>query len=164
MGHMSSLFTFCHEHPNLTAFGSLDQFVMNMNNSPMPNGQMPIPQGGPRTPSMGQFPMGASPHASHLPPPGSPHVVGSPVPGVMQAPGMHPSQSQQGTTSNGPSATTSPAGTKRRRASGIKAEDDMNGGPTSVPTPAGNPQINGLQGKAKPPTPRMQKKQKVNAA
>ena len=163
MGHMTPLFLYCHANPSLTAFASLDQLVQTYNSIPGPNtnGQMAMQQGGPRTPGMGQFPMGASPHVAHLPAPGSPHV-GSPAPGSMQAPGMHPSQSQQGTASSGPSANTSPAGTKRRRPSGVKAEDEMNGGPTSAPTP--NPQVNGLQGKAKPPTPRMQKKQKVNSS
>lgn len=132
MGHMSPLFSYCHSHPNLTAFTSLEQLVQTLNTTPASNanGQMAMQQGGPRTPGMTQFPMGASPHVSHLPTPGSPHV-GSPAPGNMQAPGMHPSQSQQGTASSGPSANTSPAGTKRRRPSGVKTEDDMNGGPTS---------------------------------
>lgn len=168
MGHMTPLFSYSHENPTLTAFSTLDQYVQtvirNSAGNVNVNGQVAMQQGGPRTPGMGQFPMGASPHAAHLPPPGSPHVVGSPAAGTMQAPAMHPSQSQQGTNSNGPSANTSPAGTKRRRPSGVKTEDDMNGGPTSAPTPAGNPQVNGLQGKAKPPTPRMPKKQKVNAS
>lgn len=176
MGHMTPLFSYSHENPSLTAFSTLDQYVSNVIRGPANNAningqvaalqQQQQQQGGPRTPGMGQFPMGASPHIANLPPPGSPHVVGSPAAGAMQAPAMHPSQSQQGATnSNGPSANTSPAGTKRRRPSGVKTEDDMNGGgATSAPTPAGNPQVNGLQGKAKPPTPRMQKKQKVNAS
>ncbi len=75
---------------------------------------------------------------------------------------MHPSQSQQGTSSGGPSANTSPAGGKRRRPSGVKTEDDMNT-PASAPTPSGGAQVNGIQGKTKPQTPRMPKKQKVNA-
>lgn len=165
MGYMNSLFTFSHTYPTLTAFGALDQYVQIFCLPPQ-NGNVPmmLPQGGPRTPGMGQFPIGASPHLTHLPPPGSPHVMGSPAAGVMQAPSMHRSQSQQGPGSNVASANTSPAGTKRRRPSGVKAEDDMNGAPTSVPTPSANPQVNGLQGKTKPPTPRMQKKQKVNPA
>ena len=161
MDRMTPLFGYCHENPTLTAFGGLEQYVQTIKSQMMgQNAGAPVP----RTPGMGQFPIGASPHLSHLPAPGSPHLVGSPAPGVMQAPGMHPSQSQQGNPSNGPSANNSPIGTKRRRPSGIKTEEDTNGGPTSAPAAPGNPQVNGLQGKVKPPTPRLQKKQKVNAS
>lgn len=78
----------------------------------------------------------------------------------MQAPGMQLQQSQQGTSSSGPSANTSPASNKRRRPSTVKAEED-----SGAPTPAslGGAQVNGVANK-KPQTPRMQKRQKVNAA
>ena len=176
---MTPLFGFCHDNPTLTAFTGLDQYVQTLLASSAANGgingQLVSGPTGQRTPGIGQLPIGASPHPAHIPPPGSPHVGGSPAAGamqatglqapIMQAPGMHLSQSQQGNNnSSGPSANTSPAGTKRRRASGVKMEDDMNGGPTSAPAAPGNPQVNGLQGKSKPPTPRMQKKQKVNAS
>lgn len=79
----------------------------------------------------------------------------------MQAPSMQLQQSQQGTSSSGPSANTSPASNKRRRPSTVKAEED-----SGAPTPAnmGAPQVNSAA--KKPPTPRMahNKRQKVNAA
>lgn len=89
--------------------------------------------------------------------------MGSPAQGHMQAPGMTLQQSQQGTSSSGPSANTSPASNKRRRPSGVKTEDDS-GAPTPVMGPG--PQVNGvaMAGKAKPPTPRMQKRVKGNPA
>lgn len=90
-----------------------------------------------------------------LPGSGSPHVGASPVPGHMQAPAMQMQQSQQGTSSSGPSANTSPASNKRRRPSTVKVEEDGSG----APTPAGS-QVNGRAGK--PPTPRMPKRQKAN--
>ena len=159
---MNPLFNFYHTNPGLAPYTALEQYVTNIaaGNAQNMNGQ-PMQQGPPRTPSFGQFGLGASPHAAHLQLPGSPHI-GSPATGGMQAPGMHPSQSQQGTSSGGPSANTSPAGAKRRRPSGVKTEDEMNT-PASAPTPQGGAQVNGIQNKAKPPTPRMQKKQKVNA-
>ena len=159
MGQMNPLFSFYHSHPGLSAYSALEQYVTNLNtNGQAVNGQAMVP-GAPRTPSFGQFPMGASPHAAHLQLPGSPHMGGSPAAGGMQAPGMHPSQSQQGTSSSGPSANTSPAGTKRRRPSTVKVEDEM-GTPASAPTPGAGPQVNGIQ-KNKPNTPRMSKKTKV---
>jgi hypothetical protein len=159
---MQPLMQFYHARPGLAPYAALDHYVAGINASAQGamNGQ-PLPQGTPRTPSFGGFAMGASPHAQHLQLPGSP-LVGSPANAAMQAPGMQISQSQQGTSSSGPSANTSPAGAKRRRPSGVKTEDDMNT-PANAPTPSGGVQVNGIQSKAKPPTPRMQKKQKVAA-
>lgn len=166
MGTMNPLFQAAHQHPNMGAYRVLDEYVgnqisqpgvQNMNGQAMPNGPNP------RTPGFGQFPMGASPHAAHLQLPGSPHI-GSPAAGTMQAPTMQMQHSQQGSSSNA-SATTSPAGQKRRRPSGVKTEEDTPGG---APTPAasgGVSQVNGVAGnKTKPPTPRMQKRVKGNPA
>ncbi|KAI1496516.1 LIM-domain binding protein-domain-containing protein [Biscogniauxia marginata] len=166
MGQMSPLFNFYHSHPNLSPYTALEQYVnANITNAPQQpavNGhqQSNMPQN-PRTPSFGQFPMGASPAATHLQLPNSPHM-GSPAQGHMQAPGMQLQQSQQGTSSSGPSANTSPASNKRRRPSTVKAEED-----SGAPTPAsiGGPQVNGVaMGGKKPPTPRIQKRQKPNPA
>lgn len=160
---MNPLFNFCHAHPGMAPYSALDQYVNNINAMTQNMNGQAMPPGGPRTPGFGGFPMGASPHAAHLQLPGSPHV-GSPAPGAMQAPSMHPSQSQQGTNSSGPSANTSPAGTKRRRPSAVKAEDNTDT-PASAPTPSGGAQVNGVPGgKGKPPTPRMQKRAKGNPA
>jgi hypothetical protein len=162
---MIPLFGFCHGHPGLAPYQALDQYVSHINSvAQNMNGQI-MPQGGPRTPSFGQFQMGQSPHTANMQLPGSPHI-GSPAPGTMQAPGMQLQQSQQGTSSSGPSANTSPAGTKRRRpSSAVKNEEDT---PGSAPTPSGGgagPQVNGVQhGKTKPPTPRMPKRVKGNPA
>lgn len=165
MGAMNPLFHAAHQHPAMGAYRVLDDYVTNqisqpgapnMNGQAMSNGQaMP---NGPRTPGFGQFPMGASPHAPHLQLPGSPHI-GSPAAGGMQAPAMQMQHSQQGTSSSGPSATTSPAGQKRRRPSGVKVDEDA---PVNAPTPGGISQVNGVGGK-KPQTPRMQKKARVGA-
>lgn len=180
MGQMGPLFQYYHAHPGMAPYSALEQYVnqintpaqqnmnmnmaMNMNmNMNMANGQPPMQQGGPRTPSFGQFQMGQSPAQAHQMLPASPHI-GSPAPGQMQAPSMQLQASQQGTSSSGPSANTSPAqNNKRRRPSGVKNEED---GPGSAPTPAtaGTPQINGVQGKTKPPTPRMPKRVKGNPA
>lgn len=152
MGQMNPLFGFTHSNPGIGPYAALEQYVSTQINIAPPNmnGQ-PMPQGGPpRTPSFGQYPMGASPAAVHMNLPGSPHM-GSPAPGHMQAPGMQMQQSQQGTSSSGPSANTSPASNKRRRPSGVKLEDDGSGAPTP----------NGM-GRAKPPTPRMPKRVKGN--
>lgn len=159
MGQMSPLFGFYHAHPGQTVYSALDQYVTTINAASQ-NGQH-IAQGIPRTPSFNQFGVGASPAMANAGLPGSPHVVGSPAPGPMQAPGMQLQASQQGTSSSGPSANTSPSqNNKRRRASAVKTEDD---GPASAPTPGaiGTPQMNG---KAKPPTPRMQKRLKTGNA
>lgn len=173
---MGPLFQYYHAHPGVAPYSALEQYVnqintpaqqnmnmaMNMNMN-MANGQPPMQPGGPRTPSFGQFQMGQSPAQAHQMLPGSPHI-GSPAPGQMQAPSMQLQASQQGTSSSGPSANTSPAqNNKRRRPSGVKNEDD---GPGSAPTPAtaGTPQLNGVQTKTKPPTPRMPKRVKGNPA
>lgn len=118
MGQMNPLFGYCHSHPGLPPYTALEQYVGQIS-APVPpamNGQ-PMPQGGPRTPSFGQFQMGASPAMANSMLPGSPHIVGSPVPGQMAAPMMALQASQQGTSSSGPSANTSPAqnSNKRRR-------------------------------------------------
>lgn len=169
MGQMNPLFGFTHSNPGLGPYAALEQYVSThingapgqMMNGPMMNGQMMngqmmngqmMPGGAPRTPSFGQFPIGASPAAAHMNLPGSPHI-GSPAPGVMQAPNMAIQASQQGTSSSGPSANTSPASNKRRRPSAVKAEDDGSG----AGTPASGP-----NGRTKPPTPRMPKRVKGN--
>ncbi|KAL2018539.1 hypothetical protein VTK56DRAFT_751 [Thermocarpiscus australiensis] len=163
IGQMNPLFAYYHAHPGLAPYAALDQYVSQINASqPVMNGQ-PMPQGGgPRTPGFGQFQMGASPAMANSMLPGSPHIAGSPVPGQMAAPVMQLQASQQGTSSSGPSANTSPAqSNKRRRPSAVKAEEDA---PASAPTPApvGTPQLNGVQGKGKhPPTPRIPKRQKT---
>jgi hypothetical protein len=99
---------------------------------------------------MGQFPMGQSPSTVHL---GLPENVigGSPAQGNMQAPGMALQQSQQGTSSSGPSANTSPNVSSKRRRASVKTETDDAA------------QANGVQSKVKP-SPRMGgKRQKGNA-
>lgn len=163
---MTPLFHAAHSHPTMGAYRVLEDYVTNQigqGGAPNMNGGQAMANGqamhnGPRTPGFAQFPMGASPHAAHLQLPGSPHI-GSPAAGGMQAPSMQVQHSQQGTSSSGPSATTSPAGQKRRRPSGVKTEEDV---PANTPTPAGGvPQVNGV-GK-KPQTPRMQKKARVGA-
>lgn len=146
MGQMNPLFAFTHANPGLGPYAALEQYV-----STYINGQ-PMPGVAPRTPSFGQFPIGASPAAANMNLPGSPHV-GSPAPGAMQAPNMAIQASQQGTSSSGPSANTSPASNKRRRPSAVKAEDDGSG----AGTPAS---VNGVA--RKPPTPRMPKRVKGN--
>jgi hypothetical protein len=164
MGQMNPLFGYYHQHPGLAPYSALDQYVATQINSQQQgmNGQ-PMPQGGPRTPSFGQFQVGASPAMANSMLPGSPHIVGSPIPGQMAAPMMQLQASQQGTNSSGPSANTSPAqnSNKRRRPSTVKGEEDA---PASAPTPVpmGTPQLNGVQIKGKqPPTPRMPKRHKT---
>jgi len=162
LDQMNPLFTFVQQHPGIAPYSALEQYVNQINNSgQVVNGQS-LPQGGPRTPSFNQFNIGASPGMANQMLPGSPHI-GSPAPGHMQAPGMQLQASQQGTSSSGPSANTSPSqNNKRRRASAVKTEDDT---PASAPTPGavGTPQMNGVQGKGKqPPTPRMNKRMKTN--
>ncbi|KAJ4997134.1 Transcriptional activator ptaB [Colletotrichum sp. SAR 10_66] len=159
IGQMNPLFSYCHAHNNLGPYAALEQYVSQINSAPQNMNGQAMPGQGPRTPSFGQFPMGASPAQPHMQLPGSPHITGSPAPGHMQAPGMQMQQSQQGTSSSGPSANTSPASNKRRRPSGVKMEEDG----SSAPTPGG-PQVNGVQNKGKPPTPRMQKRLKGNPA
>ncbi|OTB04812.1 hypothetical protein M426DRAFT_148054 [Hypoxylon sp. CI-4A] len=167
VGQMNPLFNFYHTHPGLSPYSALEQYVShnitNVPQQPMVNGQ---PQGNgpvnPRTPSYGQFPMGASPAAAHLQLPNSPHM-GSPAQGHMQAPNMQLQQSQQGTSSSGPSANTSPASNKRRRPSTVKTEEE-----SGAPTPAsiGGPQMNGVtMAKKSATTPRMPNKRvKTNPA
>jgi hypothetical protein len=158
---MSPLFGYCHTHPDVGAYTALEQYVSQINSQSMMNGQA-IPQG-PRTPSFANSFMGASPAAAQMQLPGSPHVTGSPAPGHMQAPGMQMQQSQQGTSSSGPSANTSPASNKRRRPSGVKTEDDGTSGATPAAAMGpGGAQVNGIQGKKQPQTPRMQKRAKGN--
>ncbi|KAI0466076.1 hypothetical protein F4859DRAFT_336890 [Xylaria cf. heliscus] len=167
MGQMNPLFGYYQAHSSLSPYQALEQYVNTHITNGLPqatmnghaSGAIPPNQ---RTPSFSQFPLGASPAASHLQLPNSPHM-GSPAQGHMQAPGMQLQQSAQGTNSSGPSANTSPASNKRRRPSAVKAEED--GG---APTPAslGAPQVNGVATK-KPPTPRLahnSKRQKVNPA
>jgi hypothetical protein len=162
MGQMNPLFTFFHTHPGLTPYAALDQYIGQINASAHGMNGQPMPQGGPRTPGYGQFQMNASPAMANSMLPGSPHIVGSPLPGQIVAPVMQLQASQQGTSSSGPSANTSPAqNNKRRRPSTVKGEED---GAASAPTPipVGTPQLNGVQIKGKqPPTPRMPKRQKT---
>ncbi|KAI1471850.1 LIM-domain binding protein-domain-containing protein [Daldinia caldariorum] len=167
VGQMNPLFNFYHSHPGLSPYAALEQYVnQNITNGPqqpLVNGQ-PQSNGlpNPRTPNFGQFPMGASPAAAHLQLPNSPHM-GSPAQGHMQAPGMQLQQSQQGTSSSGPSSNTSPASNKRRRPSTVKVEEE-NGAPT--PASMGVPQVNGvaMANKKPPGTPRLQKRAKGNPA
>lgn len=165
VGQMNPLFNYSQHHPSLGPYTALDQYMILVNNQgQVVNGQAMPPGAGPRTPGFSQFPMASPAMASQMLP-GSPHVMGSPAPGSMQAPGMQLQQSQQGTSSSGPSANTSPSqNNKKRRASAVKNEDD---GPGSAPTPlgGGTPQMNGIQvGKAKPPTPSMGKRLKTGQA
>lgn len=188
MGQMNPLFHYIQQHPAMNPYAALDHLVSaggptmnglpmgmngihpnpNMNpnmvmNNNMTNGQPPMQQGGPRTPSFNQFQMGQSPALANQMLPGSPHMGGSPAQGgQMQAPTMQLQASQQGTSSSGPSANTSPSqnSNKRRRPSGVKTEED--GGPVSAPTPNGSSQVNGVQGnKTKPPTPRISNNKRV---
>lgn len=157
MGQMSPLFSFCHVNPGIGPCAALEQYVSTyINGAPLGMNGHQVHQGAPRTPSFSHFSMGASPATAHMNLPGSPHI-GSPAQGQMQAPGMQMQHSQQGTSSSGPSANTSPASNKRRRPSGVKLEDDGSG----AGTPA-NGQFNGVQGRGKPPTPRMPKRAKGN--
>jgi hypothetical protein len=162
MGQMTPIFNLVHQHPGgLAPYTALEQYVNQINSSGQGVNGQNMPQGGPRTPSFNQFPIGASPAMTNQMLPGSPHI-GSPAPGQMQAPGMQLQASQQGTSSSGPSANTSPSqNNKRRRASAVKTEDDT---PASAPTPGtvGTPQMNGVTVKGKPPTPRMTKRMKGN--
>lgn len=165
MGQMNPLFGFYHATPGLGPYAALEQYVAThinngavvINGAVVMNGQ-PGPQN-PRTPSFSQFQMGASPNPGHVNLPGSPHIGGSPAPGQMQAPAMQLQASQQGTGSSGPSANTSPASNKRRRPSGVKAEDDG----SSAPVPVS--QVNGIQNRAgAKPSPRMAKRARGNAS
>lgn len=152
MGQMNPLFNYSHLNANLAPYIALDSYVANiqMNNAGAiagnPNGVM---QPGQRTPSMGQFPMGQSPAAAHLNLPDNNSMIGgSPAQGHMQAPSMALQQSQQGTSSSGPSANTSPNVSNKRRRASVKAEGEEGAG-----------QPNGVQNKIKP-SPRLGKRQK----
>jgi len=172
MGQMNPLFNYYHNNPGLSPYTALDQYVNLINQQQGMNGGQPMPQAGaPRTPSFGQFQMTHSPAMANSMLPGSPHIANSPAPGSMAAPVMQMQASQQGTNSSGPSANTSPAqGNKRRRPSTVKAEEDANNAaaqhaqngpvsaPTPVPVPVGTPQLNGVQLKKQPPTPRLPNK------
>jgi hypothetical protein len=144
---MNPLFNYSHQHINLTPYTALDQYVQNITIAQAGQGML---QSGQRTPSMGQFPMGQSPSAAHL---GLPENVigGSPAQGNMQAPGMALQQSQQGTSSSGPSANTSPnVSTKRRRAS-VKTEGDDGAQTNGVqPKLKSTPRITGKRQKGHP--------------
>jgi hypothetical protein len=145
---MNPLFSYSHQHINLTPYTALDQYVQNVAMAQVGQGML---HSGQRTPSMGQFPMGQSPSAAHL---GLPENVvgGSPAQGNMQAPGMALQQSQQGTSSSGPSANTSPNVSNKRRRPSVKTEGDDGA------------QANGVQSKVKPSPQMRNKKQKGNAA
>jgi hypothetical protein len=140
---MTQLFQFSQEHPKLSVQDSLHQLVLqhqarsnaNMSNNPL----MAFPGGPPgqRTPGPGfqnQFGSpaaganmnlpGASP--ANMSPAVNPHnVQNHPAAGVA----MMAQASQQGSAgSQGTSANTSPnVSNKRRRPSGVKAEDEMAG-------------------------------------
>ena len=165
IGIMQPLMNFSVMNSNLGPYQALEMYNANhASNGAGPHAMMNGQQGGsvpvgPRTPSFGQFPMGASPATTHHALPGSPHI-GSPAPGHMQAPGMALQQSQQGTSSSGPSANTSPASNKRRRPSAVKTEEDGSATPASMGAP---PPLNGVMGgvKGKPPTPRMQNNKRL---
>jgi hypothetical protein len=145
---MNPLFGYSHQHTNLTPYTALDQYVQTISMTQAGQGML---QSGQRTPSMSQFPIGQSPSTAHL---GLPENVigGSPAQGNMQAPGMALQQSQQGTSSSGPSANTSPNVSNKRRRPSVKTEGDDASQP------------NGVQTKVKP-SPRIGgKRQKGNAA
>ena len=147
---MQNLISYSKEHPHLRPSEALDQLVEsfgaqngppNMNFQNFNSGVQPS---GSRTPGTGGFALGASPAVAHLNLPGSPHVgtghTPSPAQNHIQAPGMVAHPSQQGTSSSGPSANTSPnVSSKRRRPSTIKNEGDDGGG-----------EVNGVQPKVKP--------------
>lgn len=152
---MGPLMNYSHQNSHLPPHGALDQYVANIPQNGMPGapnmntGMMPPGQ---RTPLMGQFTIGQSPAAAHLNLPDG-GMMGSPAQAHMQAPAMALQQSQQGTSSSGPSANTSPnVSNKRRRPSTVKAEAEETA------------QANGVQPKVKP-SPRIGgKRQKGNAS
>jgi hypothetical protein len=148
MGQMNPLFAYSHQNSSLAPYAALDQYVTIVANSA--NNQVGAQQNpaGPRTPGMGNFPMGASPHlANNQLPVGSPHM-GSPA----QAPGMQLQQSQHGTSSSGPSANTSPnTNNKRRRPSAVKTEEETQVNGTQTKTPVRpSPRIGGKRQKGNP--------------
>ncbi len=161
MGQMNPLFGFSHQNASLAPYAALDQYVANIstatNNGQNPQGNPGLTQPGQRTPGINQFNMNQSPATGNI---GLPDggMMGSPAQGHMQAPGMALQQSQQGTSSSGPSANTSPNNNKRRRPS-VKAESETDGA-------GGGQQSNGVPAKGKVnPSPRIGgKRQKGNAA
>ena len=146
---MNPLFNYSHLNPTLAPMAALDSYVASVaQNSNNPNNQGQFPSG-PRTPGMSNFPLGASPAASHLQlQDGSPHIS-SPA----QAPGMQLQQSQHGTSSSGPSANTSPnASNKRRRPSAVKdeSENQVNGTQGNKASVKPSPRIGGKRQKGNP--------------
>lgn len=143
---MNPLFAYAHLHPTLTPNNALDQYVSTVAINGTDN-QQPNPTG-PRTPGMGNFPMGVSPAQAHLQlPDGSPRVTGSPA----QAPNMQLQQSQHGTSSSGPSANTSPNASNKRRRPSVKDEVDIqvNGNPSKTAVKP-SPRIGGKRQKGNP--------------
>ena len=155
MGQMNPLFQYSHLHSSLPPYVALDQYVANINSQAAMSGPNTGGQGmlqpGQRTPNMGQFPMGQSPSAAHLGLPDS-GTGGSPSLGHMQAPGMALQQSQQGTSSSGPSANTSPNVSNKRRRPSVKTEGE------------GQDRPNGVQPRVKPSPKIGGKRQKGNAS
>lgn len=149
---MTPLFNYSIQNPALSPYVALDQYVAHVQS----NGGLPgqaMMASGQRTPNMGQFNLNQSPAAGHIGLPDNGRIQGSPAQGQMQAPAMALQQSQQGTSSSGPSANTSPNVTNKRRRPSVKPETDD----------AGN-QVNGVQAKVKP-SPRIGgKRQKGNPA
>lgn len=144
---MNPLFQYSHENQVLAPYALLDQYVANVATA---NQQVMLQTGQP--PNMGQFNLNQSPAAAHLNLPDGSGLMGSPASVHMQAPGMAHQQSQQGTSSSGPSANTSPNASNKRRRPSVKPEDENMG------------QANGVQPKVKP-SPRMGgKRQKGNPA
>jgi hypothetical protein len=144
---MNPLFGFSHQNPSLTPYAALETYVTTIATANA-NGQGPQQQNpsGPRTPGIGNFPIGTSPAQAHLNLPGganSPHM-GSPAQGT----GMQHQQSQHGTSSSGPSANTSPnASNKRRRPSGVKEEDTQINGAQKTGAIKPSPRIGGKRQK-----------------
>lgn len=148
MGQMNPLFGYSHQNSSLDPYAALNQYVATVaaNGADNSVGQQPNPSG-PRTPGMNNFGMGVSPAQSHLGLPGSPHVSGSPA----QAPHMAQVQSQQGTSSNGPSANTSPNASNKRRRPSVKDESEVqvNGNPSKTAVKP-SPRIGGKRQKGNP--------------
>ncbi|PYI35309.1 hypothetical protein BP00DRAFT_442833 [Aspergillus indologenus CBS 114.80] len=147
---MQFLMQFSQQNPQLTPWESLRNLVNSMQNQVPNPAFMPLQmnpamqQGQPRAPSMNAPNQFASPAMAHLglpPAQGSPHlsVSGhpSPAPTHLAGPPMPQGQVQ----GNGPQVTSASAspnvGTKRRRASTVKVENDDNG-----------PDLNGAPGPA----------------
>jgi hypothetical protein len=152
VGQMNPLFHYSHLHSNLPPFVALEHYVANITSQGAisgPNtGGQGIMQSGQVTPNM-QFSMGQSPSTQHLGLPDN-GTGGSPALGHMQAPGMALQQSQQGTSSSGPSANTSPNVSAKRRRPSVKTEGELQDQP------------NGVQPRVKV-SPKTVKRQKPNA-